>query len=1348
MANPTHHPSPDLVSADAKVGSLSPDLAHVCSKEQPLSPEVMVSANPFAPTSSYASEVKASAPASSFASAASRPRLVPRFKPIVLPSRQYSTVDGKPSVHFTVAEFEAGVALFKHSLVAKFTLGRPTNEVIRQVFKDNWHIKGRATVSDIWDSRHLMIILDSEEDANVVLTSPLSKVGHAMFRLFRYSPDYSPKKESSTTTKWVRLPGIHPGFVTRNYVASIVNSFGFFLDLDERSKACATLKYVRACVELDVCSPIPDEVRITISDGRVFWQRIEVEGNLAYCTYCKVHGHDMSMCRKKHGTENEPKEQPSMHIQKERKSVEVTIQNSHANQKKTPYGTQEEWVQVKKKKSARKEEETIDPNLAVVVFKENDKEEGKVCMGNSIKSDGAELGPPKSILRRSDTTYPDISVKHLAKRMERLKALNGNSDDVYVKEGGSMVYCEELGTLAHSRAAAHALRGRKAMEHGAQKSEFGEGNVDSQYYLKGILNSHSVDMLVILEPKIHGGRISNIASFLGFSNFLEGADINDHIWLFWKDDIVVGPFDDLVEYSESVNCPWIIAGDFNVISNWDEKRGGNLDDDGSMDAFNQFHMDAGVSDVGFKGNPFTWSNNHRGDTRVWERLDRVICNDQAFYHCPLLIDLEDKDRKGFFFYYLKIWEDHPGFYDVVKDAWSGISHPDPIMSHGLKLKKVRVRLKTWNWAVYGCVKRKIRELKMKIQVLERRLQEGYDDVLNSDILNCKLMLDDVIRQDLCLLKENARVRWLKDGDVNSDFFHGAIKMRRVQSRVNFIVDEDSVTATSEQIGAEAVGFYSNLLTGHNPPPPTHAFGYFDRVISDDENDELTRCPTGDEILLELKCISDDSAPGPDGFTARFFVFLWDLIKADVLKGVSGFFFGLQIPKIVGGTYLTLIPKAPNPTSIADLRPISLCNVVHKLFSRLLNSRLSHVLHKLVSPEQVGFVKGRSILENIALGHDLLFDFKQKTKGGNIMIKLDMSKAYDRMSWSFILDALRASGCCEKFVDLIFRCISSPWFSIKWDGRRYGHFKSSQRLRQGDPLSPMLFVIAMEWLTKDINHVVSEGFIQGYYTGVGGRSITSLLFADDILIFSNGCKKSIENLMVIIQDFCDYSGQQLNNEKSFIFFPKKMRKARQKMLLDITKFHKGTFPVTYFGVPLYTGRTKIEYFQSLEEKVRKRISGWMKNMLSFGGKITLIDFVLNSVGIHCMSILPIPITVLNRVGSIIRSFLWDKGDGKRRHWVNWENVCREKSAGGLGIKRLEDVMLALHGKLAWTYINSDSSWAFHARRRFIHGTRGSCIWNSIDHIIVFCVRSRDGSLGKGTSLWLSFVIVLVSPNPGA
>ncbi|KAL9676060.1 hypothetical protein QQ045_004273 [Rhodiola kirilowii] len=307
-----------------------------------------------------ASGYKASAPLSfAAAAAAAKPRLVPRFRPVDLPTRQYTSIDGKPSIHFTTAEFDAGVALFKHSLVAKFTMGRPSTEEIRRVFKEHWPVKRRATVSDIWDSRHLMIILDSEEDAKVALTSQLRKVGHAMFRLFRYTPDYNPRRESTNTTNWVRLPGLHPGFVTRNYVAGIVNSFGYFLDLDDRTKACSTLRFARACVEIDVSKSIMEEVRITLSDGRMFWQKIEVEGNLSFCSHCNIHGHTVAECRKIKTPKNMDQSSHTAgretHRGGETRPIEVTISNGHGYKGNTStyHNTQEEWTQVKRKKGAR-----------------------------------------------------------------------------------------------------------------------------------------------------------------------------------------------------------------------------------------------------------------------------------------------------------------------------------------------------------------------------------------------------------------------------------------------------------------------------------------------------------------------------------------------------------------------------------------------------------------------------------------------------------------------------------------------------------------------------------------------------------------------------------------------------------------------------------------------------------------------------------------------------------------------------------------------------------------------------------------------------------------------------------
>ncbi|KAL9691662.1 hypothetical protein QQ045_012087 [Rhodiola kirilowii] len=265
----------------------------------PLSPAEGIKAETFPSGKSFAAVVDIKIgtfpPGTSFATAASKLRLQPRFRPVELPSHQYSSVDGKPSVQFTTVEFDVGAALFRHSLVAKFTMGRPSIEEIRNTFKANWPIKGRATVSDIWDARHLMIILDSEEDATSVLTSPLHKV-----------------------------------------------------DLDERTKACSTLKYARACVEIDVSNPIPDEVRIILSDGRIFWQKLELEGNLSYCSHCKIDGHILAACRKnRHTSKGIPEDHVNTIITtsaKETGPVGTSMQTKEA---------EKVWVEVRRKKGSK-----------------------------------------------------------------------------------------------------------------------------------------------------------------------------------------------------------------------------------------------------------------------------------------------------------------------------------------------------------------------------------------------------------------------------------------------------------------------------------------------------------------------------------------------------------------------------------------------------------------------------------------------------------------------------------------------------------------------------------------------------------------------------------------------------------------------------------------------------------------------------------------------------------------------------------------------------------------------------------------------------------------------------------
>ncbi|KAL9667706.1 hypothetical protein QQ045_002070 [Rhodiola kirilowii] len=395
-----------------------------------------------------------------------------------------------------------------------------------------------------------------------------------------------------------------------------------------------------------------------------------------------------------------------------------------------------------------------------------------------------------------------------------------------------------------------------------------------------------------------------------------------------------------------------------------------------------------------------------------------------------------------------------------------------------------------------------------------------------------------------------------------------------------------------------------------------------------------------EVQAEINAMAKDSSSGPDGFTGRFYSHCWDIIKADFLAAVHGFFGGLQLPRSFTSTYVTLIPKFAHATSISQLCPISLCNFCHKIISRILTSRLSSWLPCIISEEQAGFVKGCGIHENIALAHDLTHDLNHKVFGGNLIIKLDMAKAYDRISWHFILGVLRKMGFGEAWCDMIAWCISNCYYSVKWDGKLFGFFKSPRGVRQGDPLFPSLFVVAMEWLSKVLNAGVSHGVLKPFITKCRSVQVNHLLFADDLLIFTNGAKDSVRKLLDILGDFCTISGQKLNPAKSIIIIPSSFPGERKTEVMWISGFVEGALPVQYLGAPLFRGRVRIDMFNHLVESVTARIGGWMKRFLSMGGRVTLVNSVLNAIRIQNIMVLPIPITILNRLSSLMANFIWD------------------------------------------------------------------------------------------------------------
>lgn len=229
---------------------------------------------------------------------------------------------------------------------------------------------------------------------------------------------------------------------------------------------------------------------------------------------------------------------------------------------------------------------------------------------------------------------------------------------------------------------------------------------------------------------------------------------------------------------------------------------------------------------------------------------------------------------------------------------------------------------------------------------------------------------------------------------------------------------------------------------------------------------LTRQPDGNEIWENLKRMQPDKAPGPDGMTVFFFRHFWDIVGLDVVAMVQEFFLSGNMLLEINSTNLVLILKIDNPSMVGQFRPISLCNVVYKLISKILTDRLKLVLPKLISPFQLAFVPGRLLRDNYIVAAEIFNRMNHKRgKGGWMAIKADMEKAYDRVEWPLLLIILECFGFHPMWINWIKQCISTSNFSVTLNGSPFGHFSPSRGICQGDPLSPLLFLLCSEVLSR-------------------------------------------------------------------------------------------------------------------------------------------------------------------------------------------------------------------------------------------------------------------------------------------
>ena len=311
------------------------------------------------------------------------------------------------------------------------------------------------------------------------------------------------------------------------------------------------------------------------------------------------------------------------------------------------------------------------------------------------------------------------------------------------------------------------------------------------------------------------------------------------------------------------------------------------------------------------------------------------------------------------------------------------------------------------------------------------------------------------------------------------------------------------------------------------------------LVTPEMNDMLQKEYTRVEVDTTLHQMEVLKARGLDGMRPMFFQHYWQTIMDDVLAAMLSCLNTGSIPPSINKTFITLIPKVKSPTLVSEYRPISLCNILYKLVSKVIANKSEKILTNLILDSQSAFQLDKAISDSILVAFETLHHMKiQKAKSSDFMaLKLDMSKVYDRVEWSFLKTIMEKMGFGASWVQLVMECISTVSYLILVNGEPKGEIKPSRGIRQGDPLSPYLFLLYFEGLNRLIQGAIREDKIKGSSLCRNGPRISHLFFADDTLIFCRAVMGDFLALQDILDLYEKASSQQINRRKTTIFIAK-------------------------------------------------------------------------------------------------------------------------------------------------------------------------------------------------------------------
>ena len=566
---------------------------------------------------------------------------------------------------------------------------------------------------------------------------------------------------------------------------------------------------------------------------------------------------------------------------------------------------------------------------------------------------------------------------------------------------------------------------------------------------------------------------------------------------------------------------------------------------------------------------------------------------------------------------------------------------------------------------------------------EKKLISEITELEKQNDTNCPTLdekrksLQDIRTKKLEGLMIRSRAIWVDQGEKVTKYFCNLENRNYVSKCMPNLIKEDGSTTTSEkEVLNETKDFYEKLYKARNvkdinlnqvlPQPDIPK-------LSNDEKQSLEGPISIDEILKSLKNMKNNKSPGSDGFTAEFFKFFWKDLGEFLVRSINNSFEIGDLSSTQKEGIITCIPKGDkDKTLLKNWRPISLLNVTYKLASACIANRVKTILPKIIHEDQSGFISGRYIGENIRNIYDIL-DYTEKQKIPGLLLLIDFEKAFDSIAWEFIfksLDYFNFGPSIKKWIKLFYTNIKS---CVLVNGNASIWFRIERGCRQGDPLSPYIFIICAEILALMIRKNKNISGIK-----IGLKEFLTSLYADDTSLFLDGSEKSLKQAFLTLKFYAEASGLHINIDKTRLIWFGANKGSSRKLCTDMNlNWDQGMF--TLLGVKFTLDLTEIiniNYDSKIRE-IKNLLTQWSKRILTPFGKITIVKSLAMAKINHLLLSLPNPPEkTLQELNSLFFKFIWNGSPDRIKRKILIQNYRN----GGLKMIMVQFLVEAL--KITW------------------------------------------------------------------